>query len=96
MCAELGLAKSVERALAELFVSSVRSFQRLDQLERIQFSEGYSTPEKLLRIKLITDQKIRLNQSAINAYQLLVSFRQPSVTILTGQTQVNLDGGASR
>jgi hypothetical protein len=79
-----------------MFVASVRSFQRLDQLEQIQFTEGYSAPEMLLRLKVITDQKIRLNQSAANAYQLLVSMRPPSITILTGQTQVNLNGSASR
>lgn len=96
ICAELGLSRSCERAVAELFVSNLRSSQRLDQLEAVQFSEGYSTAEHLIRLRAIVDQKSKLQRTSLLAFQVLISTRLPAITILAGQAQVNVAGRADR
>lgn len=96
VCAEMGLTRSCERAIAEIFVANLRSVRRLDQLEQVQFSESYSTTEDLAKLKMIAVQKLRLQRGALEAFQLLVSTRLPQITILAGQAQVNVAGGVGR
>jgi hypothetical protein len=88
VCRELGLTRSCERAVAEIYVSSIRAYQRLEQMEAVQFAEGYSELEDLARLKIVSEQRIRYQRAALEAYQALLSTRMPSIAILAGQVNV--------
>ncbi len=92
LCVELGLTRTSEWTIAQMFVSSMRAYYQCEQLEAGHFADGYSSHQDLIRLNAVADLKAKHRRAAFDAYRMLTALKAPQIAIVANQAQINLSG----